>query len=103
MVDTGATPRKSWRRSTWALAIGTFLALLVIWLTWLRPGDMPAAAGRGRGRLDRAGPTDIRPQPAQPAGHKNGSHGVHRHRGRPVRVVSSEGRARRLELRLRAL
>lgn len=41
MVDTGATPRKSWRRSTWALAIGTFLALLVIWLTWLRQGDMP--------------------------------------------------------------
>ena len=41
MVDTGATPRKGWRRSTWALAIGTFLALLVIWLTWLRQGDMP--------------------------------------------------------------
>ena len=43
MVDTGATPRKSWRRSTWALAIGTFLALLVIWLTWLRQGDMPGS------------------------------------------------------------
>ena len=41
MVDTGATPRKSWRRSTWALAIGTFLALLVIWLTWLSAGAMP--------------------------------------------------------------
>ena len=41
MVDTGATPRKSWRRSTWALAIGTFLALLLIWLYWLRHGDMP--------------------------------------------------------------
>ncbi|HEX7543855.1 MAG TPA: hypothetical protein VF361_03560 [Candidatus Limnocylindrales bacterium] len=41
MVNTGATPRKSWRRSTWALAIGTGLALLVIWLTWLRQGDMP--------------------------------------------------------------
>lgn len=34
MVDTGATPRKSWSRSAWARAIGTFLALLVIWLTW---------------------------------------------------------------------
>jgi len=41
MVDTGATPRKSWRRSTWALAIGTGLALLVFCLTWLRQGDMP--------------------------------------------------------------
>ena len=38
MADTGASPRKSWRRSAWARAIGTFLALLVIWLTWLQPG-----------------------------------------------------------------
>ena len=41
MVDTGATPRKSWRRSTWALAIGTFLALLVIGLYWLRQVYIP--------------------------------------------------------------
>jgi len=41
MVDTGATPRRSWRRSTWTLAIGSLLALLVIWLYWLRHGDMP--------------------------------------------------------------
>jgi len=41
MVETGATPRKDWRRSTWALAIGTGLALLVFCLTWLRQGDMP--------------------------------------------------------------
>jgi len=40
MVDTGATPRKSWRRSTWVLAIGTFLALLVICLTWLHQGNI---------------------------------------------------------------
>ena len=41
MVETGATPRQAWRKSTWALAIGTGLALLVICLTWLRQGDMP--------------------------------------------------------------
>jgi hypothetical protein len=41
MVETGATPRKRWRRSTWAVAIGSGLALLVICLAWLRQGDMP--------------------------------------------------------------
>ncbi len=42
MVDMGATRQKGWRRSTWALAIGTGLALLVICLkTSQQPTDMP--------------------------------------------------------------